>query len=221
MNTAELSLWQLILLGGPLMIPLIFCSIFAMAIIIEKLSYFSRRSVDVNSLKFRVFDLIKNNEIKEAISLCSANPSPSATILKAGILKIGHSNEELRETLQETSFQEIPKLEAKLPALATIANITPLLGLLGTVTGLTQSFFTLQARSASLLPVVPADLLGGIGQALLTTVAGLLISIPSLIFYNYLVNRVHSFIFNMEETATALINFLSQLSETDKYSDLS
>ena len=110
---------------------------------------------------------------------------------------------------------EIPKLESRLGALATIAHISTLLGLLGTVTGMTASFHTIQVRAASLNPVTPGDLAGGIGEALLTTVACLLVAIPTFVAYNYCVNRINHFILDMERAATELVNFMCQITETN------
>jgi len=154
----EMNAWSLIKAGGPIMAPIILCSIFALGIVIEKLFYFVLIKTNVPKLKKQVFNYVKNNRIKESIELCDANRSPVAKILKAGILKFGASREEIKESMEDTSLFEIPKLESRLNALATIAHISPLLGLLGTVTGMTASFHTIQVRAASLNPVTPDPL---------------------------------------------------------------
>ncbi len=216
MGIWEMSAKQLILAGGPIMVPIILCSIFALAIIIEKLFYFSGISDDTHQLKSQVFDFIKNNKMKEAIAVCDNSKSPLAKILKGGILKYGSSRDEIKETMEEMSSFEIPKLEKRLTALATIAHITPLLGLLGTVTGMTGSFHTIQVRSNTMNPVTPGDLAGGIWEALITTVAGLIVAIPTLVAYNFLVSRVDNFTLDMERGASELLNLLCQISEGDK-----
>jgi len=116
--------------------------------------------------------------------------------------------------MEDASLFEVPKLESRLTALATIAHISPLLGLLGTVTGMTESFHTIQVRAASLNPVTPGDLAGGIGEALLTTVAGLMVAIPTFVAYNYLVNHINHIILDMERGATELVNFIFQITES-------
>ena len=116
--------------------------------------------------------------------------------------------------MEDVSLFEIPKLESRLSALSTIAQIAPLLGLLGTVTGMTASFHTIQVRASSLNPVTPGDLAGGIGEALLTTVAGLIVAIPAFVAYNYFVNRINHVVLDMERGATELTNFMCQISET-------
>lgn len=209
----EMNAWSLIKSGGPVMAPIILCSVFSLGIFIEKILYFGYIKTNVPRLKQQVFDRIKSNRIKEAIELCSANRSPVAKILKGGMLKFGASREEIKESMEDISLFEIPKLESRLSALATIAHISPLLGLLGTVTGMTASFHTIQVRAASLNPVTPGDLAGGIGEALLTTVAGLIVAIPTFVAYNYFVHRTNQFILDMERGATELVNFICQVSE--------
>lgn len=210
----EMNAWSLIKVGGPIMAPIILCSIFSLGIVIEKMLYYMHIKTNVLQLKKQVFDFIKNNRIKESIDLCDGNRSPVAKILKAGILKFGASREEIKENIEDASLFEIPKLESRLSALATIAHISPLLGLLGTVTGMTSSFHTIQVRAAGLNPVTPGDLAGGIGEALITTVAGLMVAIPTSVAYNYFVHRTNMFVLEMEHGATELVNFLCQLTET-------
>ena len=209
----DMNAWSLIKAGGPLMAPILICSVFALSIFIEKMFYFVSIKADVPQLKRQVFDSIRENKIKEALHLSNANLSPIAKILKAGIIKIGYSREEIKESIEEVSLFEIPRLESKLNALATIAHISPLLGLLGTVTGMTACFHTIQVRTASLNPVTPGDLAGGIGEALLTTVAGLMVAIPTYVAYNYLVSRINNVVLEMERAATELINLILHIHE--------
>jgi len=212
MGIWEINAGQLILRGGPVMVPIILCSVFALAIILEKLIYFSSIHTDTNKLKQQVFELIKQDRIKDALQLCNQNRSPVAKILKAGILKFGHPREDIKEAIEDISLFEIPNLEKRFTALATIAHITPLLGLLGTVTGMTDTFHTIQQRSSSLNPITPGDLAGGIWEALLTTVAGLMVAIPTYVAYRYLISRVNALVLEMERAGTELVNFLGHLS---------
>ncbi|MCD4779369.1 MAG: MotA/TolQ/ExbB proton channel family protein [Candidatus Omnitrophica bacterium] len=210
----EMNLWQLIKTGGPIMYPILLCSLFAFAIIIEKIVYFSIIRENVPALKRQVFEHVKKNKIKEAIAVCDNQRTPVAKILKAGIVKFGASRDKIKENIEDISLFEIPKLEKRLPALATIAHITPLLGLLGTVTGMVSSFHTIQVRAATMNPVTPGDLAGSIGEALFTTVAGLMVAIPTFVVYNYLVSRVNGFILEMERGATEIVNLICQISES-------
>jgi len=208
MGIWQINAWELIVSGGPIMIPIVLCSFLAVAIVIEKFIYFSMIKADPQKMRKIVFDLVKNNKIKEAVAYCEDSPSPIAKVMEAGLLKFGSSKEEVKEALNDASIFEIPKLERRLTALATIAHISPLLGLLGTVTGMAANFHTIQVRAASLNPVTPGDLAGGIWEALLTTVAGLVVAIPTFVIYNYLVSRINRFILEMEHSATELLNYL-------------
>ncbi len=210
----EMNAVTLIKKGGPLMIPLILCSVFALGIIIEKIIYFSFIKTNVRQFKQSIFEDLKHNKIKEAVHLCDHSRSPVAKIMKAGIIKFGAPRDEIKESMEDASLFQIPKLESRLGALATISQISPLIGLLGTVTGMVTSFHTIQVRAASLNPVTPGDLAGGIGEALLTTVAGLAVAIPTFVAYNYFVNRVNHFTLEMERGATELVNFMTQITET-------
>ncbi len=208
-----MSLWQLIKAGGPVMYPIFLCSFLALAIVIEKLVFFASIQTDMERLKARIFECIRNNKIKEAIQVCDNNPSPVAKVLRAGIIKFGSPKAEIKESIEDASLFEVPKLEKRLEALATIAHISPLLGLLGTVTGMTAAFHTIEIRATSLNPVTPGDLAGGIWEALITTVAGLAVAIPTFVAYNYCVSRINNIVLDMERCATELVNFMSQITE--------
>ena len=211
----EISAWDLFLKGGPIMWPILLSSSIALAIIAEKFICFAKISTNVFLLKQTIFNFIKQNKLKEAVKVCEENISPVARILKAGIVKFGCSREEIEKSMEDVSLFEIPYLEKRLSALATIANVAPLLGLLGTVTGMCGIFYTIQVQSSSLNPATPGDLAGGVWEALLTTVAGLLVAIPAFLTYNYFVSRVNGIVIEMERAATELANLLCHISETN------
>ncbi len=211
MGIWEINMWQLIKSGGPIMAPIILCSFIALAIVIEKLIYFAMIKTDPRVIKQTIFAYVRDNKIKEAVSYCEDSPSPMAKVLAAGLLKYGSSKDEIKEALNDASLFEIPKLEKRLTALGTIAHISPLLGLLGTVTGMATSFHTIQVRAASMNPATAGDLAGGIWESLLTTVAGLIVAIPTFVAYNYLVSRINKFILDMERGATELVQHLTQM----------
>ena len=210
MDLYKMGLWQVFLAGGPVMWPILFCSIFALAIILEKVFYLHKIKIDTRDFLSRVLDNIKRHQIKEALQSCDDTKNPISNILKAGILKYDRPRDQIKEAIEDASLYEVPKLERNLTALATIAHISPLLGLLGTVTGMVRCFQTIQAKSTSFNPVSPGDLAGGIWEALLTTVYGLIIAIPTFVVYNYLVSRVNNFILEMEKASTELVNFLTE-----------
>jgi biopolymer transport protein ExbB len=205
-----MNLWQIFLAGGPVMWPILLCSVFAFAIIIAK--WWQLYKIEINTQEFlkNILDKMKRHETKEALQICDNTKSPIANILKAGILKYDRPRPQIIEAIEDASLYEIPRIEKNLTALATIAHISPLLGLLGTVTGMVRCFQTIQAKATSFHPVSPGDLAGGIWEALLTTVAGLIVAIPTFVFYNYLVSRINHFILEMEKASTELVNFLTE-----------
>ena len=200
----------MIIKGGPIMYPIILCSIIALAIVVERVFHLYRANIDTKKFMDEIANKLRRNKIMESIEMCENTPGPIAHILKAGILKHDRPKEEIKETIEEAGLYEVPRLEKNLPVLSTIAHITPLLGLLGTVCGMVRCFQVIQEKSASLYPVSPGDLAGGIWQALITTVVGLSIAIPTYVAYNYLVNKVDGFVLDMERSATDLINILTQ-----------
>lgn len=210
MELYKMSLWQVFLAGGPIMWPILLCSIFALAIILEKLWHLRKININAHEFLNNILDKMKRHEVKEALQACDNTNSPIARILKAGILKYDRSRPQIKESIEDASLYEVPRIEKNLSMLATIAHISPLLGLLGTVTGMVRCFQTIQAKATSLHPVSPGDLAGGIWEALLTTVAGLIVAIPTFIIYNYLVNRINHFILEMEKASTELVNFLTE-----------
>lgn len=202
-----------IIKGGPIMIPIILCSIIALAIIIERIFHLYRAKIDTKDFMDKVSALLKRNKIVDAIEMCEHTPGPIAHIMKAGILKHDRPKIEIKEAIEDAGVHEVPRLERRLGILSTIAHISPLLGLLGTVTGMVRSFQVIQEKATSLNPVNPADLAGGIWEALITTVAGLVVAIPALVAYNYLVSVVDNFVTEMESSATDLVNILSTRGE--------
>ncbi len=206
-------MWDVIQKGGPLMYLIILCSIVALAVVIERLYHLFRAKIDIDKFMEGISNTLKRNRIMEAIDLCEKTPGPIAHIMKAGILKHDRSRQEIKEAIEDAGIYEVPRLEKNLGALATIAHISPLLGLLGTVMGMVKAFQIIQEKATSLYPVSPGDLAGGIWIALITTVAGLIVAIPTFVAYNYLVSRVKGFIVEMERTATELVNILAQRRE--------
>ncbi len=210
MELYKMGLWQIFLAGGPVMWPILLCSIFAMAIILEKFWHLNKIRIDTQQFLSSILEKMKRHQVKEALEICEKTKSPISHILKAGILKYDRPRPQIKEAIEDASLYEIPRLEKNLSMLATIAHISPLLGLLGTVTGMVRCFQTIQAKATSFHPVSPGDLAGGIWEALLTTVAGLIVAIPTFIAYNYLVSRINSFILEMEKASTELVNFLTE-----------
>src|SRR5438552_2385870 len=194
--------------GGPMIWLILGASAVALAVFIERVLHFHR--AQINSMEFLngVRNVLKRENVVEALSICDATPGPVARLVKVAILNRERGREGVREALEEAGLVEIPPLEDKLNLLATIAQITPLMGLLGTVLGFIKIFTELQAK-ATLANM--QDLSGGIWQALICTAAGLAVAIPCYAAYNYLVSRVNAIVLDMEKAATEIINIVSDL----------
>lgn len=191
--------------GGFLMYPIFICSLIAITIFFERMFYL--KSIKTKSKRFvlRVKDLVKKGSIELAISACRKSPTPISQIMLAGLMKFGRGRDEMKEAIEDTANQEIPILERNLSTLSTIGNITPLLGLLGTVFGMVKAFNVIAVMGVG----KPEALAGGISEALLTTAFGLSIAIPTIVVYNYLSHRVDKLIRDMEINCVDLIDLLT------------
>ena len=191
--------------GGFLMYPIFVCSLIAITIFFERIFYL--KSIKTKSKRFvlRVKNLVKKGSIELAISACRKSPTPISQIMLAGLMKFGRGRDEMKEAIEDTANQEIPILERNLSTLSTIGNITPLLGLLGTVFGMVKAFNVIAVMGVG----KPEALAGGISEALLTTAFGLSIAIPTIVVYNYLSHRVDKLIRDMEINCVDLIDLLT------------
>jgi biopolymer transport protein ExbB len=208
-------MWELILKSGWLILPILLCSFFSLTIILERLFFYFSFRANTLIIISTVLDLVRKNKITEAIDACDKKPFYATNILKAGLSRYQASQEVIKEAMENASLYEVPKLERNLNFLSTIAHISPLLGLLGTVVGLVKCFYVIEQKTASVGLVNPSDLAGGIWEALLTTVAGLCVAIPTYIMYNYFVHRVNLATLESERAATELLEILPQ----DRYTD--
>jgi len=203
----EMQIFNVIMKGGILMIPIGLCSIVALAIIIERFFSLRRASIDTREFMDTMRQVLRQNRIQDAVEICDEGDAPMARIMRAGILKYNRTKEDIREAIEDAGHLEIPRLERYLSAMATCANIAPLLGLLGTVAGMIKAFAQIQALEGQ---VSPSDLAEGIGNALVTTAAGLTVAIPTLVAYNYFVTRVENMILEMEISSSELIELLTR-----------
>lgn len=209
------GLWDLYQRGGPVMYPILFCSIIAMAVVIDRIFHLRRAKIDTEKFMEAISVSLRRNRVVEAIDMCEQTPGPIAHILKAGLLKHDRPRQEIRDAIEDAGLYEVPRLEKYLNVLASAAHVSPLLGLLGTVTGMVSAFQVIEEKATQFGPVNPGDLAAGIWEALLTTVFGLCVAIPSLVAYNWLTTWVSRFVLDMERSATELINLLGQKRESD------
>ncbi|MEW5817017.1 MAG: MotA/TolQ/ExbB proton channel family protein [Spirochaetota bacterium] len=177
----------------------------ATVIIIERLLFFRKIRVDEDKLINRLKATLEKSHFDEALSICENNPSPITNLIKVGIESRHYPQNIIKEMIMDAANMEIPRLERFLSALGTIAHVAPLLGLLGTVTGNIKAFGVLSAFSSVGDPGLLAK---GIAEALLTTAAGIIVSIPSIIFYNYLVTKVNHIIIRLENRTNELVFLL-------------
>ncbi len=199
--------FDVIFKGGILMWPIFLCSVVGLAITIERLWSLRRASVDTREFMETMRQVLRQNRIHDAVQICDETDAPVARIMKAGILKHDRSKADIREAIEDAGHLEVPRLERYLSALATCANIAPLLGLLGTVSGMIKAFAQIQNKRGQ---VNPSDLAEGISNALVTTAAGLSVAIPMLVIYNYFVTRVDNMIVDMEMSSSELVELLTR-----------
>ncbi len=192
--------------GGVLMYPIFISSLVAITIFFERMFYLKGIKTKTKRFVLRLNNLIKKGSINLAISACRKSPTPISQIMLAGLMKYGQSRKEIKEAIEDSANQEIPILEKHLSTLATIGNITPLLGLLGTVFGMIKAFNVIAVMGVG----KPEALAGGISEALLTTAFGLSIAIPTIVIYNYLSNRVDKIIREMEVSCVDLLDLLTR-----------
>ena len=196
---------QLIEKGGVVMMLIVMLSVIAAVIVIERLLYFRSRRADEAKLLQRLTATLRKGHYEEALAICEDHPSALAKMMQVGINHRHASTTELREVILDAANMEIPKEERFLSALGTIAHIAPLLGLLGTVTGNIRAFGVLGDMGA----IADASLLaGGISEALLTTAAGIVVSIPAVIFYNFLVSKVSHRMIRLEHRVSEMVAML-------------
>jgi len=196
--------FELVTAGGWLMLPIIACSIAAMTIIAERLWAYRRKRVIPSNLAAHVWKLYKANQLTAAHVATVRDSSPLGRILAAALVNHRHSREVMKEAIEEEGHQVVHELERYLNTLGTIAAISPLLGLLGTVIGMIKVFAAITVAGVG----NPTVLAGGISEALITTAAGLSVAIPSLIFHRYLTGRVDQLVVAMEEQAIKLVEVM-------------
>ena len=195
---------ELVKAGGWLMVPIIVCSIVVLAIIFERLWVLQKRRVLPNNLVAKVWSLHKNNQLTNVQVDVIRESSPLGRILAAGLLNRMHSREVMKESIEETGRQVVHELEHYLNTLGTIASISPLLGLLGTVIGMIEVFAAIVGAGVG----NPAELAGGISKALITTATGLSVAIPAIIAHRYFSGLVERLVVSMEEEALKMIDIM-------------
>jgi biopolymer transport protein ExbB len=192
--------------GGLMIWVILATSAVALTVFFERLLQFHRDQIDSTQFLNGVRNVLKRDNIVEALAICDATPGPVPRLVKTAILNRERGREAVREALEDAGAWEVPRLEDKLNLLATIAQIAPLMGLLGTVLGFMTVFRAVQDAGLN----AHVELLArGIWQALICTAAGLAVSIPSYAGYHYLVGRVNTIVLDMEQISSEILNIVS------------
>jgi len=212
-GTAETSLWTLV--AGEngeslfIMIPLMIMSVIVVYIFVERYLAVQRSSKEEKDFMLKIKEYLKEGKIDSAKDLCARSENPAARMIEKGISRLGKSQEDIAVSIENTGRLEVMRLEQRLSFLATSAGVAPMLGFLGTTLGMVQVFIEMKnMRSLELATISP-----GIMQAMITTVGGLIVGIMAYVAYNFLVARIESVVYKMENTA---IDFMDLLNEPGK-----
>lgn len=197
---------ELIIKGGPVMVPILLCSVISVAIIVERSLSLRRHRILRYDILQRIEELLRDRKIPEASTLCKRYPSSMTRILLAAILNHDKSRAEIKEIIEDAGRHELPVLERYLTILGTIASIAVLLGLLGTVVGMIRTFNAIAAVGYG----QPEALANGIAEALIVTAAGLCIAIPTLVVYNFFTSKVDSLVIEMEKNSLRMLSILKR-----------
>jgi len=210
--------WNLFTLGGPMTIPLLIASIFSVAVIIEKAIFFARNNDNNFRLIKRIEILVEEGDILSALNELKGKKGTNAKLLSTALAHNSEDPARLREVLQAVGEDEIKKMEKHLPILDVVAMISPLLGLLGTVIGIISSFNILGTAAGA---ANPAQISSGIAAALISTALGLIIAIPTAIFYSYFAHKVEKKAHDMNLSMVEIVDVVSNNRGEDNVSNYS
>jgi biopolymer transport protein ExbB len=202
------TLLKLFFDGGWMMYPLGITSVVGMIFILERFFALRKAKTNVNEFLAKIRKaLIVNRSVKQATKVCEDYSGPVASIMKAGLLKFGHPKDEVEKTIENAALFEIGRFEKNMVWLATVANVAPLMGFLGTVAGMINSFEALAEAGLS----NPGLVASGISEALITTAAGLAIAIPVQLAYNFFMNKINKFVRDVETSTNMLLETFGEM----------
>lgn len=199
--------------GGWLMLPILISSLVALAIIIERYIVIRKSRLNVPAFLVKVRGMLREGKIESAIEFCKEEKTPAAFIVRKGLRKHHLGHERVKEAIETAGRQEVTRLEKGLSILATISGVAPLLGFLGTVTGMISAFRRIEDLQGA---ANPSDLAGGIWEALITTAFGLAVGIIAYTFYNYLVSAVKKLVVEMEVVSNDVVDTLEEYGKSKK-----
>ena len=207
MEPESTSILDTLVRGGWVMLPIFLLSIATVYLFIERLIVLRRAKADPREVTDRIRSYVMSGDIRSAIRFCDTENKPITHILKVGLERLGRPISEIQDAVQAQGRYEAFELEKRTDLLASIAGIAPMLGFLGTVTGMIRAFQQIQNLQGN---VNPSVLAGGIWEALLTTAGGLVVGIVAFFFYNWLLNRINRVVNDMERSTTDFIDLLQE-----------
>jgi len=199
---------DLISKGGPLMWLLLGCSILTIALTLERYFHFHRAAIDVGDLLHGLRNLIRNRNYAEALHECAGTPGPVARVIHSAIIRHDAPRPELKEIVQESGQLEVPKLEKYLAVLLSVAYVAPLIGLLGTILGLVNTFVAINAAGGY---ATATEISRGVYESLISSAAGLMVAIPAFVFYSFLRAYSKSLMHDMERAGIEIVNIICDL----------
>lgn len=205
-----MNFFEIFLKGGYVMWLILACSVLGLSVVIDRFLVLRKAKINVPAFMVRLRGLIKKKDINKAVSICMEEKSPIANIVRKGLKKYKYGHDRVKDAIENAGKQEIIILEKGLTILATVAGIAPLLGFLGTVTGMITAFMTIEDLAGS---ANPSDLAGGIWEALITTAFGLIVGIFALAFYNYFLSKVKRLVGDMETVANDVVDTIQDVSD--------
>ncbi len=202
-----LSIWDLAVKGGPLMIPIALLSLLGIYIFIERYIVIGRASKEDSNFMNNIRDFMHNSRLDSALSLCRNNNTPIARMIEKGLQRLGRPLGDINAAIENVGSLEVAKLEKNISLLATVSGAAPMLGFLGTVTGMVKAFYDMSMAGNN----IDIQLLSsGIYQAMVTTVAGLIVGIIAYFCYNILVARVQKIVFMLQFRASEFMDLLHE-----------
>jgi biopolymer transport protein ExbB len=203
----SLNIWDLTLKGGIIMIPIVLMSFLAIYIFVERYLTIQKAGKDDPNFMNNIRDFIHNNRLDSALALCKNNQTPLARMIEKGLTRLGKPLNDINAAIENVAKLEVTRLEKNIAALATLAGAAPMLGFLGTVTGMVKAFYNM-AKAGNNIDI--QLLSSGIYEAMVTTVGGLVVGILAYICYNVLVARVEKVVFVLEARTTEFMDLLNE-----------
>ncbi len=200
-----MNILEFFLKGGIVMWPILFCSLLAVAIIIERFMVLRKAKFDAKPLMLKLRSALSRNDLVGALNACAQSNASVPSVLRKGIAGAEGGHEAVRKIIESAGKEEVNRLETHLGILANIAGIGPMLGFLGTVVGMINAFRTIEMLGGN---VNSGNLAGGIWEAMLSSASGLIVGIPALGFYNYFVGRVSQITFSLEAATDEFLGYL-------------